>query len=200
MKKLTSFIAALVITGSFSVFSLNAQEEAPSKQNVVKLSISNLIVVTPTLFYERVLNEKSSIQGGAFFTGFTAGDTRFSGIAIMPEYRLYPGSKNAPNGFFLAPFIKYQNFTLKADEISDIDGNTYEAKASLNGIGGGVVIGSQWLVGNAFVIDTYIGPSLNNWSTSYKDNSSSEDFDFSIFNSSGVGFGVRFGVSLGFAF
>lgn len=192
MKKVLLVIAAAIVSMSVSTVDVKAQE----KENVVKLSLSNLIVVTPTLFYEKVLNEKSSAQLGAYFTGFSAGDTKFSGIGFMPEYRFYPGSKGAPQGFFVAPFLKYQNYSLKATE----NINNIEAKASITGIGGGAVIGAQFLLGNVVALDMYIGPSVSSWSANYEDNVSEDQFNTSILKTDGVGVGVRFGVSLGFGF
>lgn len=194
MKKLL-IVLAIIIASGFYAQKINAQEE---KSNVVKLSLSNLALVTPTLFYERAIAEKSSLQLGAFYTGASAGETKFTGWAVMPEYRFYPGSKGAPQGFFVAPFFKYQSYSLSSD-VTDAS-TTYTAKASLNGLGGGLVIGGQWLLGGVVALDTYIGPSINKWGVSYEDNATEEDFDFSIFKSDGVAVGVRFGVSLGFAF
>lgn len=196
MKQKLMIVVVAVFALSF--FSSKSDVKAQVKENVVTLSISNLIVATPTLYYERALSDKNSAKLGLFYTTYKAGDTKYSGLGIMPEYRIYPGSKDAPSGFYFAPFLKYQNFSLKSD-YTDL-GVPYEAKASLSGIGGGLIVGNQWLFGDVVALDLFIGPSLASWSVNYKDNANEEYFDFAIFNTSGLGVGVRFGISLGFGF
>ena len=173
--------------------------KAQVKDNVVRLSISNLIFATPTIYYERALNEKSTAGLGTFFIGYKVGDSKFSGFSLIPEYRFYPGENGAPKGFFVGPFLKYQNYSISADAFDEF-GSIFKAKATLSGLGGGVVIGNQWLFGDAVSLDVFIGPSITSFSAKYNGETTSDDIDFGFFNADGIGVGVRFGISLGYAF
>ncbi len=177
-------IGAILVSNLFFTKNMRAQE---NKQNVITLSISNLALVTPTVYYERVLSDKTSAKMGLYYTGFTISETKMSGLGLIPEFRLYPGEKGAPNGFYLAPFVKYQNYSLKQSELG------VDYKASLTGIGGGVCIGGQF--GQNFIFDIFFGPSFSSWSWSYEDNSENIFNDFKL---GGSGVGLRFGISVGF--
>ena len=45
-------------------------------------------------------------------------DSKFSGLTQTPEVRFYPKS-NAVDGFYLAPYFRYQNFKLENIETND---------------------------------------------------------------------------------
>ena len=66
---------------------------------------------TGSLFYERKLSDLTSAQLGVGYLGFKSGDTKFSGLILTPEFRIYP-KKNALNGVYIAPYLRYQNFKL----------------------------------------------------------------------------------------
>jgi hypothetical protein len=175
---------------------LKAQE---NKKNVVTLSLSNLVLVTPTIYYERAIGEKISLQLGAYYTGAKSSGVKFAGLGVIPEFRLYPGSYGAPRGFYFAPFAKYQNYSLTTTV--DNLAVSYDAKATLSGIGGGVIIGGQIYVADVVVLDVFIGPSFTGWSTTYKDNATEDDFgSISMIKFDGTSVGIRFGISLGFGF
>lgn len=93
--------------------------------------------------------------------------TKLSGYALTPEFRFYPGPKKlhqAPYGFYLAPYMRINNYSINSkttmhdtDEVTNIVKN-YDADISLGfrGIGGGLMIGSQWVIGKHFTIDWWI--------------------------------------------
>jgi hypothetical protein len=185
MKKI-SLLFAIVLLLSFGV---NAQ----TKSNAIKINPLSAFLATGNIQYERAVNESSSFQLGVFYTGVSFADTRFTGLGITPEYRFYVGNGEALDGFYLAPFARYQNFTITAPATS---GGIDEAKASLSTFGGGLILGRQWLAGEAFVIDVFIGPSYNGGNLKV-DQGSEEAFDNTgLF----TGVGVRWGVVLGYAF
>lgn len=161
-------------------FSANGQ-----KKNLVKTSLIFPLGEIFDLSYERVLNEEMSLV----LEGIVGGD--FAGVS--PQFRYYLSEKNiAPSGGFIAPFIRYQNYSFKSQDLETTD-DAY-AKGSLSAIGGGLLIGYQRLFKETISLSAFIGPSYNSSSISYESN---EDvFDFDLFN----GFGVRAGVNVGFAF
>lgn len=162
------------------VFTANAQ----SKGNVIKINIFSPIVKTFNIQYEKTLTATSSFQLGFFYTGYSSGSTDFSGFGITPEYRAYLSETDAPKGVYIAPFLRYQNFTLT-------DGGN---KGTFNSFGGGLIIGKQWIFKEKVALDIFIGPSYS--SGSAKTTSGSGTFDTGVFD----GFGIRTGLCLGFAF
>lgn len=193
MKKI--LLAALLTA---SATAANAQD------NVIKVNILSPIVRTGSFFFEHKLSAASSFQVGGLFTKFSLGSgddkTGFSGFAITPEYRFYlSSSKEALEGFYVGPYVRYQNLTLKST-YSDYDssGDPYTAKgeATLNTFGGGILIGHQWIFKQRFSLDTFLGPSYNSGTVKVKMGSNSGSFDPGPFD----GFGIRTGVTFGLAF
>jgi hypothetical protein len=179
MKK--NLVVALVVLLMGGVFT-----SARAQENVFKINIFSPIVKTFNLSYERKLSASSSFQLGAFYTGYSAGETKFSGFGVTPEYRFYLSESEAPAGVYVAPFLRYQNFNLTED-LSDSEG-------TLSMFGGGVVIGKQWIFKEKISLDIFIGPQYTTGDV--KVTSGSDTFDTGVFD----GFGVRTGLTLGFAF
>jgi hypothetical protein len=176
-KPLLVLLLAVIASSAFS-----------QKANVIKINIFSPIVKTFNIQYEHKVKADASVQLGFFYTGFSVGDTRFSGIGITPEYRFYLSDTEAPQGVYLAPFLRYQNFTL-TDSPS-------LAEASLSNFGGGVIIGKQWIFKEKIALDIFIGPSYSSGTVNVKSGSSTTTFETGVFN----GFGIRTGLCLGFAF
>jgi len=180
---------------------LAACSTASAQDNVVKVNIFSPLVKTGSFFYERKLNENSSLQLGLLFTSWKPGDTEVSGFAITPEYRFYLSERSdAPEGFYVGPFLRYQNLTLKATytDYNPDTGASYTNtdEASLNTFGGGVVVGRQWLFKERFSLDVFLGPSYNSGTINTKGSTGTNSFDPGPFD----GFGVRTGVTFGLAF
>jgi hypothetical protein len=189
MKKLLLISLALAF---FSCSSIWAQ-----KRNLVKINFLSPLIKTFNLQYEYAFKEKNSFQLGVFYTGAKAGDVTLSGFGITPEFRMYlSAEKTAPTGFFLAPFIRYQNFTLKAD-VLDNSGMTAEGKASFSAIRPGMLIGYQWLFSDIVSFEFFLGPTYSFNSVKVKsDYGTEDDFSAGALN----GFGLRSGLTLGIAF
>jgi hypothetical protein len=172
---------------------------AQAQSNVVKVNVLSPVVSTASVFYERTIAEDKSLQLGLFYTGFSVGDTKFKGFGITPEFRKYlSSSKEAPAGFYLAPFLRYQSFNLKMEESDEWsqDGETTTSEATYNTFGGGLLIGGQWVFADRFVLDTFFGPSYNAGNIKAKDGANEESFETGAFG----GFGIRTGVALGIKF
>jgi hypothetical protein len=179
MKKYLPYYAIVFLLLSSSLTSL-------AQENVIKINIFSPIVKTLNVSYERKLSATGSFQLGFFYTSYNPNDTKFSGIGITPEYRFYLSDTEAPAGFYLAPFVRYQNFKVENTSSSD--------KGTLSLFGGGLVIGKQWIFKEKISLDTFIGPQYT--SGNVKVTSGQDSFDTNVFD----GFGVRFGLNLGFAF
>ena len=93
----------------------------------------------------------------------------FSGYGVTPELRFYPGKKEenqAPHGFYLAPYARFSGYKVSADLDYNDGTKTYETtvSAGVRGVGAGLMMGSQWLVGKHFTIDWWIlGGGMNKY-------------------------------------
>ena len=168
------------------VCALVANATFAQKENLIKINIFSPVVKTLNLQYERKLNATSSFQLGFFYTGYSVSETSFSGFGITPEYRFYLSETEAPQGVYIAPFLRYQDFSLTE--------STSTSKATLSTFGGGLILGKQWIFKEKIALDIFIGPSYS--SGTPKVTSGSGTFSTSVFE----GFGVRAGVCFGFAF
>jgi hypothetical protein len=180
MKK-TIVMAAVLVGFLFTTNTAQAQE------NALKWNFLSALVKTANFSYERAISDNSSLQLGVFYTGYSTDGTSFSGFGITPEYRYY-FSGEALDGAYIAPFLRYSQFTLTEDDLN--------SKATLSSIGGGAVIGKQWLMGDKFTLDIFLGPTYSSSNIKVKDGSE-DDFETSVF---GSGFGIRTGLTFGFAF
>jgi hypothetical protein len=175
---------------------------ASAQRTIIKANIFSPLVKTGSFFVEHRVGEQSSLQLGGLFTHWSVGDTDISGFAFTPEYRLYL-SKDKPvlQGFYVAPFLRYQNLTLKTTySLPDDAGNTRteHAKAALTTFGGGLVAGHQWVFRERFSLDLFLGPSYNGGTIKAEETSTDthENFDAGPLS----GFGIRTGVTFGVAF
>ena len=158
---------------------------ARGQENVIKLNMFSPVVKTFNIQYEKKLKADASFQLGFFYSSAAIGDTDITGFGITPEYRLYLSDSEAPQGVYVAPFVRYQNFTLTRG--SD--------KGTLSTIGGGLILGKQWLFKGKVVLDMFLGPTYSSGSAKLTSGSSS-NFDTGPL----TGYGIRAGICLGFAF
>ncbi len=177
MKKLfllTILLASLTTARTF----------AQGASNTIKINPLSALFRTGSVFYEHKVSEKASVQLGAAFTGLKIDDTRFSGFSITPEYRIYPKG-NALSGLYVAPYARYQNFSVKDEE----------AKGSYSSIGGGLLVGRQWVYNSGFTLDLFFGPAYNAGKIKAEAGSEEPEVKGSI-----DGFGIRTGILIGFGF
>lgn len=180
MKKLLLVILAVCI-----VLPSIAQSETAAEKNVLKVNTLALFVGTGSVFYERGFSDKLSGQLGFGYMGFKLGDAKFTGLILTPEVRFYPKA-TAIDGMYIAPYLRYQNFSIKDTETDD--------KGSLNSFGGGLLFGKQWITNSGFTMDLFFGGHYAKADVSVE--SGTESFDVKWFD----GFRMRVGFALGFAF
>ncbi|HZH96998.1 MAG TPA: DUF3575 domain-containing protein [Flavisolibacter sp.] len=183
MKKIL-FSFALCVS---SVSLMYAQE---GKSNAFKVNILSPIVKSGSFFYERAVNESSSVQLGVGFTAYKADMVKISGLFITPEYRFYL-SDQVMNGFYIGPFARYQNLKI---EDSESDPRNPD-KATLSTIGGGLLIGKQWMLKDIVTFDIFLGPSYNNGKLKVTSGDDILEIPATL-----NGFGLRTGITLGIAF
>jgi hypothetical protein len=205
----------------FSLFLFAATSFA--QKNVVKTNFFGLFAGSYTLAYERVLNDKMSVQlsvgyrtykfASADFGSYSVKDS-YSGPTIVGEFRYYVtnASKDVPRGFYVAPFARYATYTEKVvASSSTYSGNSYNytTKWTNSSIAGGVVLGYQWLIADVVSIDLFAGPqyktrSVGNVTTTYQDGTTYtyDGSTYTFANTKGLtsGVGLRAGVGVGVAF
>jgi len=187
MKKLIniSIVCLIIFSGALKV-------QAQDPGNIIKVNYLSLVVSTINVAYEKGLSEKTSGQFQFYYwMGGKVGDVQYGGFGVTPEFRFYP-SGNALRGFFLGPFIRYQNWSIEDTEPDPVSG--LQAKGTYQSFGGGVVLGGQFVFGDVVSLDIWGGPAFNSGSVTYEDNA---DGNISV---TGDGFTFRFGTTVGLAF
>ncbi len=139
------------------------------KKNIVKWNVAELLLPrTITLGYERVLQDNMSLNTNVCFINYSAdlsANTFGSGsssasasvtiFGVTPELRFYPSGK-APHGFYVGPYLTYKSLLYSASATDD-QGQKASGSISFNAIGGGAVIGYQFIFGDVFVLDLNSG-------------------------------------------
>lgn len=183
-----------------AALSLGFISQAQAQKNVLKVNPLSLVLLTGNIQYERVINEAMSIQIGFLYSGFgfETGGIRigYSGIGLTPEFRYYVSNarKDAPRGVYIGPYVRYRNFTASVSDGQD------EGSWNINSIGGGMVIGHQWLFGDAFALDMFIGPGFGSSNIKVVSTSGSVSSDDLRGFGSGANPIFRAGFSIGAAF
>ena len=164
---------------------LVASQVFAQKGNVLKINIFSPIARTFNMQYERKVSGSSSLQLGFYYSGFSISDTKFSGFGLTPEYRFYLSDTEAPQGVYIAPFVRYQNFSV----------SNGPNKGTLTTVGGGLIIGKQWIFKEKVALDIFLGPKYSSRNVTVT--SGTDTFD----TGNGLdGFGIRAGVCFGLAF
>jgi hypothetical protein len=184
MKRLLilTFIAVL----AFPVFG-DDKPNLSTEKNVLKINTLSLAVGTGSLFYERKISELTSVQLGLAYMNFTLIETKFTGLILTPEFRVYL-KKGAIDGVYAAPYLRYQKFTM--------DNQDTNSEGKLSSMGGGVSMGRQWITDSGFTMDLFFGGHYGKSVIQVDSESLSDSFDSDFFE----GFKMRMGFAIGFAF
>jgi hypothetical protein len=165
-----------------------ASQAQTTNRNAVKMNPVSLLVKTGNIAYERAVSPKTSVQLGAFYSGVGLNDFKYAGWGVTPEVRFYMDRQaKALNGVYMAPFVRYQNFAIRDEEL--------KSKARFTSVGGGAILGWQRAWSSGFTLDLFAGPSVSK--LSFKDDGDEDDFEVS---GGFKGFGLRTGITVGFSF
>jgi hypothetical protein len=159
-----------------------------AQENALKLNPLSIFAATGNVSYERAISSKQSFQLGVHYSGIKFSSIKYTGYGITPEFRFYLGQE-VMNSFYVAPFARYQSFTIAEVET--------DSKATLTIMGGGVLLGRQWILGESFTIDLFMGPKYS--STNFKVSNGDVD-DFKNAKKLFDGMGLRSGFTIGFTF
>jgi hypothetical protein len=155
MKKLI-FLALLCIPIS-AVYS-----QGFMKTHVAKLSLSSLALRNVALNYEYAYNESHSLSlhGGFIIpsslpSGLGIEETKIGGFFLMPELRKYKSFKQAPGGFYISPYLRFNHF--KYDFLAQDFANNDDVSVSttVNNIGAAFQMGYQFIFSDKITLDLY---------------------------------------------
>lgn len=187
--------AATQAAAATSAAPLAVVPAAPARAHVLKTNILSPLLRSGTVFYEQAINSRSSVQLGAFGSFLHAAGTDYTGFGLTPEYRRYLTGE-ALNGLYVGSYLRVQHFRLAVD-VSDNSGQTTNVTGSLTTLGGGLLVGRQWIFGQRFVVDPYLGVGYDAGELKVR----SQGYGQNVFGSAPVrGLGLRPGINLGFAF
>jgi hypothetical protein len=188
LKFLFFIVPCICITNStFAQTDTSSTWPGTDQKNIVKLNVAALFVKNFSFQYERALTERTSFALGLRVmpksglplksqiedliddpgTWRNAKNLRTGNFSITPEYRYYFG-KGVFNGFYLAPFVKYTNYTAELPFEFDVTNpvtnvTTTEMiplEGSVNTYTGGVLVGAQWRLSKVLSLDWWIlGPN-----------------------------------------
>lgn len=169
MKKLSLLIAILGIAVS-----------SQAQNGIVKLGLSNAFVKTINLEYEYLLNDQSSVMGEFGYqlpiavpqtifnriedlgtnNNLKFGSGEYGGAYVAAEYRYYV-SGNAPQGFYVAPYVKFgnRNFTLDgsySNNTLNIDSVSAGAELGIFTASFGAQAGYQFIIQDKFTLNLSI--------------------------------------------
>jgi hypothetical protein len=177
-------VAVLFLILGIAISTFGQDEIVVAKEkNVLKINTLALIIRTGAVLYERELSDLMSAQLGVAYMNYKIDETKLDGVGITPEIRFYI-RKNAIDGFYLGPYLRYNNFGFEDNSSS----GRYKA------FGGGVSFGRQWIFKKGFVIDLFFGGHYTDSSIEFT--SGTEEPDFTKIE----GFNIRTGFAVGFAF
>ncbi len=188
------------LTLCFSCLLFNIVTLAQERANNLKINLLSPFARSFSIFYERAITNDKSAQLGFFYTDIKLSSLNINGFGLTPEFRFYlanskeNSTKQAPEGFYLAPFVRFQRFTISDDEIDAQTG--LPSKAKLTTLGAGLCVGYQFLSQKGITLDLFVGPSYNAGTIKAEVG----DIGTLPFSAGFSGPGLRFGVCLGYAF
>lgn len=187
MKKL--LIVAVVAIAAFISTDANAQYFG----GAAKTNFFGMFYGQYQLAYEHPINANSTVQLSAGLInrnwGLGDGEQNDRGFIFIPEYRYY--FNEAMKGLYVGGFARYRS---ASSEWSDGNDEIYYS-SSRSSVGGGALIGYQFVVSEKLVIDLFAGPQYKSVDFSIDDEFQNDDMP--ELNGESDGFGGRFGLNIG---
>jgi hypothetical protein len=90
-------------------------------------------------------------------------------MSFLAGYRTYLSRKHL-RGWYYEPFFKYVHHTSEGTGTGSLNNRVamYNFTNDYNGVGIGVQLGYQFIIGKQIVIDLFLGPEINSASNSFK--------------------------------
>lgn len=204
-----------------------------SSTGLIKTNPLGVFVGQYQMAYEHTLTDHITLQlslgyiGGSGESGSASLDGKnysydieSSGFIAIPEVRYY-FKGDAPEGFYMAALARYRHkekdLTDSSNGTEGIDQNLSRTK-TIKAVGGGAVLGYQWIMNNGFVLDLFSGFTFKNRTVTYTYNNSAlnapdpdpkyDSVGDRLFDEKYIGFtsddkkggAFRFGINIGYKF
>ena len=172
---------SIVFYVCFLTFTAGAQktkQDVTEKNNVIKINLSALTFKNISIQYETRVGKKTSLAlnvhsipfgnipyQSAFekliVQNFIQYDKfKLGSFGVVPEVRFYVGKKGVLHGFYLAPFVSYNNYKINLPISYNNNTKTGIFDGSLNAYTGGLQLGSQFRLSKSLTLDWWIlGPN-----------------------------------------
>lgn len=209
-------LCLLVATFLLGAPTMHAQRERPYRMTL-KVNPLSILLLTGNAKVEFPMGPRLSLQLGGYYGGIKTSigspekgnSVRYRQGAFIPEVRIYPlPNQTAPNGLYVAPYFRFRKTDM------GLKGSIYDPDVlglvagqisnRVTSFGGGAVLGYQYITYGGFVMDAYFGFSVSDATNvltleceTCDGNEYLEDFDFKFGTG---GFGIRWGIGLGYAF
>lgn len=181
---LVSFVL-LLLTNQETIAQKKKRSKVETRNNVIKPRLLGPLYGYYGLAYERVITEKISLgltlgiwnrDLTNIYDQFAEEDiedfsVRLSGINFIPEFRYYLSKKGAPRGFYIGAYIPYQTYKFSGSGKFSFDNpppgepkGRVDADIKFSIIGGGFMLGSQWLIKDRISIEPFFGIGVAKYS------------------------------------
>lgn len=170
-------------TTDSTTFSTQMLAKPSYRKNNVKINLSSLALKNYSLYYERSLSRKISFTAGyrtmpmsnlaelpllkkiteqvsedgeELIDGIN--DMSASNTAYTGEFRFYGGKHPGARGFYLSLYGRYADINVDYNYTYQAQSGSYNIpiKSNFTGLGGGLMIGAQWLIAKRVTFDWYI--------------------------------------------
>jgi hypothetical protein len=168
LSKLNPSVTSLRKKVQKSRMNADGESNIAIKLNLTQLGFKNISLqgeygfhkkMTVSLGFSKLLNTKLNFYPDNEYYSIPT----FSGWALTPEFRFYPGGsddKPAPNGFYIAAYLRYAKYKLEQvvtyQETSNSKIYSATATQTYGGANFGLMIGRQWIIGKHFSLDWWI--------------------------------------------
>lgn len=135
---------------------------ASAQNNVIKFQPQDLLLSRIDASFEHATGDRGAwvFSGGVMLEKEVSLDLlkldnlTLSGWSLWPQYRFYPGVKDAPQGFYMAPYLSYSRYQVAYTDSIDL-GTNIETTADgiFSSFTAGGMIGIQWIFDNHLTID-----------------------------------------------
>lgn len=169
MKKLLSLVVVIFMV--FGVYGQDKETKGLDRKYVIKFQPINYALQSYSFEIERMLNGKNAITLGIGIPnsgsligkyGIKASPDNIraldlSTMHIRAAYRHYAGHSGLPRGFYVEPYLKYQEFKASATVNIDDNGVPSLAKidANFNTMNVGIQSGVQFMIAKRISFDLY---------------------------------------------
>ena len=184
--KLRCFGAILILY--LSVGDIKSIQAQP--RTIIKANVLSPIFNSIALSGEYQFQWGKSIALSGYYTRFSSNSVDFQGFGLTPEWRFYLDTFEAPAGFFVNTFVRYQDLNLKQTA------QNQEALLHTYGLGAG--LGGQWVfdIRPTITLEVFGGAVYDFYDLKLLENAIASDFDIGAFTK----LNPRFGLTVGLGF